>query len=380
MDWLVFGDDWGRYPTTTQHLIMNLPDTDRVVWVDSIGMRSPKLDLGDIQRIFNKAKGLLAPSTKNLSNSSIYQKQRDNFVRVSPKVLPWHLSNKVRRYNHNSLNRQVSAALSDSEITEPIVLLSNPVAYFYLQDIAVKHLCYLRLDFYEDFPGCDPDLVRACEPALIQNCDSLFGTAHALLDEKLDSKNAHYLPQAVDISHFRKASVEDKNTKKIGFIGSIDDRIDFELVEKTALLLSDWTFEFIGNTNAFAQQALSKMPPNVLALPAISYQEVPSVYNGWQAAWIPYKINHMTKRINPLKIREYLATGIAHHSTNLPEVLAIDKGTFISNEATEIRDWILNVAIKESKSDRLKRRESVELDTWAQRSKEMRELISEKLA
>ena len=44
IDWIVFADDWGRLPSTTQHLIRHLPESDRVIWIDgrwSSALRSP---------------------------------------------------------------------------------------------------------------------------------------------------------------------------------------------------------------------------------------------------------------------------------------------------------------------------------------------------
>jgi hypothetical protein len=50
MTWLVFGDDWGRHPSTTQHLARHLGEHSRVIWIDSIGMRSPTLSAADARR------------------------------------------------------------------------------------------------------------------------------------------------------------------------------------------------------------------------------------------------------------------------------------------------------------------------------------------
>ena len=70
MDWIVFGDDWGAHPSTTQHLIVNLPREDRILWVDSIGMRQPKLRVVDVRRIWNKARRLLTHTPRELGGSS----------------------------------------------------------------------------------------------------------------------------------------------------------------------------------------------------------------------------------------------------------------------------------------------------------------------
>ena len=54
MDWIIFGDDWGRHPSTTQHLVSRFQENDRILWIDSIGMRSPKLSVTDGARAIRK--------------------------------------------------------------------------------------------------------------------------------------------------------------------------------------------------------------------------------------------------------------------------------------------------------------------------------------
>lgn len=49
-DLLVFSDDWGRHPSSCQHIVRELLDRHRVFWVNTIGTRPPRLDLYTLQR------------------------------------------------------------------------------------------------------------------------------------------------------------------------------------------------------------------------------------------------------------------------------------------------------------------------------------------
>ena len=42
MEWIVFGDDWGAHPSTTQHLVLHLPAEGAVIWVATIGLPDRK--------------------------------------------------------------------------------------------------------------------------------------------------------------------------------------------------------------------------------------------------------------------------------------------------------------------------------------------------
>src|SRR5262245_30678498 len=48
--WLVFSDDWGRHPTSCQHVVRALLPRQPVTWVNMIGTRRPRFDLATLQR------------------------------------------------------------------------------------------------------------------------------------------------------------------------------------------------------------------------------------------------------------------------------------------------------------------------------------------
>ena len=107
MEWIVFGDDWGAHPSTTQHLVLNLPNEDSVIWVDSIGMRSPRLRRVDLERIWGKAKRLLSASE---AGAGLYEGSLASFQHVRPKVLPWHKKRAAVRFNQRRLRKELNAA------------------------------------------------------------------------------------------------------------------------------------------------------------------------------------------------------------------------------------------------------------------------------
>ena len=55
---VVFGDDWGRYVSTMQHLFRHISLDYPVVWVNAIGHRPPSLSLADARRAVEKVKAM----------------------------------------------------------------------------------------------------------------------------------------------------------------------------------------------------------------------------------------------------------------------------------------------------------------------------------
>ena len=51
-----------------------------------------------------------------------------------------------------------------------------------------------------------------------------------------------------------------------------------------------------------------------------SYAELPAYCRQFDVGLIPFKLNELTRAVNPIKLREYLAAGLPVISTPLPEV------------------------------------------------------------
>ena len=54
---VVFGEDWGAHPSSTQHLVQRLSDRHATVWINSIGLRRPRLSGQDMKRVARKMWG-----------------------------------------------------------------------------------------------------------------------------------------------------------------------------------------------------------------------------------------------------------------------------------------------------------------------------------
>ena len=61
---VIFGEDWGGHPSSTQHLARELSKFHEITWVNSIGMRSPKLSVDDFARVMTKGWRMIKPSPK----------------------------------------------------------------------------------------------------------------------------------------------------------------------------------------------------------------------------------------------------------------------------------------------------------------------------
>jgi len=59
---------------------------------------------------------------------------------------------------------------------------------------------------------------------------------------------------------------------------------------------------------------------NVHVLGGRPYEELPAYCRGFDVGLIPFRMNRLTRAVNPIKLREYLAAGLPVVSAPLPEV------------------------------------------------------------
>ena len=373
MDWIIFGDDWGAHPSTTQHLVLNLPPDDAVIWVDSIGMRSPRLRWVDLQRLWGKARGLLRPAG---ATSGLYEPSVAAFEHIRPKVLPWHRHSAVVRFNRRLLGRSLASSIERLSLRDPVMLVSYPTVLLYLDAIPHSKLVYLRLDDYSLYPGVDPELVRITEQRMFQRADAIVATARALIPGGDDARKAHYLPQGVHFDHFASTPLVIPQRKVLGFFGTLAEWLDYELVAAVAAGAPDWELHFVGKVDHLPAQV--ERLPNVRIFPPVPFARLPEIVAGWRAAWIPFQINPLTVGVNPLKVWEYLAAGLPTQCTSLPEVVPLRGKVVIADRADAITRWLEEVLRTDTPETRKARRESVRGDSWRSRSAALRRIVLEK--
>ena len=370
VDWIVFGDDWGGQPSTTQHLVLNLPAEDRVIWVDSIGMRQPRLRLTDAARVWHKARGLLNRSTPT---EGLYLGTVGTVDRVKPKVLPWHLNPHAIRFNARSLGNALASRMARLGMSDPFLASSTPVVMQYLPAIPHRKLAYLRLDDYALYPGVDPELVQRTEPRMLARADAIFATAMTLMPPEPHRARSHYLPHGVQSDVFARVPLDPPRTRILGFFGTFAEWLNFDLIMQVARAAPDWTLEFVGKVEVLPDALRSV--PNLRILPPVPHRKLPEMAARWSAAWIPYQLTERLLTVNPLKIREYLAAGLPTHCTPLPEAVALQPHVMVSDQAESIHGWMERSRTSDSPEARRRRREFVQGDSWASRATTFRNVM-----
>jgi glycosyltransferase involved in cell wall biosynthesis len=110
-----------------------------------------------------------------------------------------------------------------------------------------------------------------------------------------------------------------------GYIGVIDERIDFDIVRGLAEALPAWDFQMVGPVFKISPDDLPQAPN--LHYPGMQpYDRLPEIMGGFDVALMPFALNEATRSISPTKTLEYLAAGLPVVSTRIADVVAGFRG------------------------------------------------------
>jgi glycosyltransferase involved in cell wall biosynthesis len=303
---LVFSDDWGRHPSSCQHLIRNLLDRYEVYWVNTIGTRRPRLNLFTLQRALGKFRHWLRPSAQAELPAGLHI--------VNPPMWPWIRSRFDRFVNRRLLARTLLPLVRS--LSAPCFAVTTiPIVADLIDILPVQRWVYYCVDDYGEWPGLDQVALQKMEARLIQGMDKLVAVSETLRNKLVRTgRPVSLITHGVDLDCW--GTDNDRNTfpeldrlerPLIAFWGVADGRMDISFVTRLAADLQRGTIVFVG-PQCECNPAL-KNTARVACLGPVDYEILPQVAREAAVLIMPYAELPVTKAMQPLKLKEYLATG-----------------------------------------------------------------------
>jgi glycosyltransferase involved in cell wall biosynthesis len=313
---LVFSDDWGRHPTSCQHLVRHLLDKTSVIWVNTIGMRRPRFEWYTIRRGLEKvgqwigSSGLSRPAAPELDNLRV----------VSPVLWPGSGADWERRLNVRLARRKLLPILRDLP-DPPIGVTTMPTAADILFDLPLRKVIYYCVDDFSTWPGLDHRAVRTLEDQLIDRADRVIAVSETLVRRvAMRNKTATLLTHGVDVDAWRPPDPArpraNAGVPTMLFWGLIDRRMDIDILRA----LSDCGKVLLVGPQDNPDPAIARLA-HVEIRPAVPPRELPSLAGEADVLIVPYADLDVTRAIQPLKLKEYLATGKPVVARSLPAVM-----------------------------------------------------------
>jgi glycosyltransferase involved in cell wall biosynthesis len=307
LDLVFFGSvAWGYTFQRSQQLASRLAREARVLYVDPLGLRNPRLrDLGRLRAAASAAhppEGLTILGRPLLAS-------------------PFH-----DRLSDRRNARLLRDAIGLWGPRDAVFLLSLPSrpAMAAARSLGPRLLAYDCHDDYSLFHGGSPR-IRADEERLVHEADLVFASAAAIA-ERLRAMGARpvLVPNAADVAHFSAlgeppADVAGLPRPRIGFVGEIGPWFDADAVASAARLRPDWAFVLVGPATGAPIGPLRSLP-NVHLLGRRPYAALPGYLGAFDCCLLPFREGPLTEAVSPIKVYEYLASGRPVVSTPLPEV------------------------------------------------------------
>jgi glycosyltransferase involved in cell wall biosynthesis len=318
-DIICFSHDWTGDPLSKTHLMRILSRNNRILWVNSIGYRTPSVtSKADMSRAFKKLLSLTVP---------IREPEPNIFV-LNPLAIPFY-GRVGKSINRQLLRLQVLRAMKKLGFKDPINWVFNPAAGVIARRLGESFLIYYCVDEFAAFSGVSSSALAETERDLLRNADLVIVSADRLLRSKSPENPRTFLVRhGVDFEHFRRAldsttSIPDEIARLprpiIGYFGWItQDWIDLELLVGLAERFSGGSLVMLGKISMDVSRL--RAFPNVHLLGRKPYESLPAYCKGFDVGIIPFPISEVTLNANPLKAREYLAAGLPVVSTAIPEV------------------------------------------------------------
>jgi glycosyltransferase involved in cell wall biosynthesis len=208
--------------------------------------------------------------------------------------------------------------------------------------------------------------------------DATIVTSQWLLETKRNiAKNVFLVKNAANVDLFYQAFKSDVlETKIIGFIGSIDERLDFDLLEYVISSLNQHQFIFIGRIIDKVNAAKIGQHPNVKFIPPQRLVELPQYVRTFSAGIIPFVRNEFTKGIYPLKINEYLAAGLPVVTTDFSYLEEFKNVVSITSGKESFKDALTIELAQDSVEKMQSRWEHARSNSWINRATELSGIVS----
>lgn len=354
-------------PSSTQHLMLGFSKTHPILWVDSMGLRTPSAaSSGDLKRIWSKVRKF----------SEGIEEVESNIWRLSPLVVPLAKWRWVRAFNRRLMKVYVGGWLKKNRYDQFIQWSSSPTSAPMLGALGEIANVYYVGDEFSEFSQFNAGLVQTLERPLLVRSDLVFVVSERLRETKSQYSGViDMLPHGCDYEHFSSVSRLNESDipadlaairrPRIGYYGLIRDWFDFPMLREIFTRRKDWSLVLVGPRDTDVS-AISDLP-NVHLLGPKQYAELPRYLRGFDVGIIPYRDSEITRNANPLKLLEYLASGIPVVSTDLPAVRPFCDCLTLASDANSYEKGIAHALEERSPVAAEKRQKLAAENSWSAR-------------
>lgn len=213
----------------------------------------------------------------------------------------------------------------------------------------------------------------AYEQDYLKMVDTVICTSTKLQEDKSSfNSNCHVVKNGVNFERFKNTLIDKVQYNNIGYIGAVDDRIDFGLLKQLAKEFSSYLFHFYGPIKTKLQ---TDLPNNMLFHGSKNQEQLPVLIEKMDVCIIPFVNNALTNAIYPLKINEYLAMGKPVVTTNFSDLSDFNQIASIADGPTEFCLFLKREIAGNSRLRIQKRVDFAQKNSWEKRVVQLESIL-----
>ncbi len=393
MNIVYFGDQWDDLWRRRQQIAWRLSQKEPI---DETWYIEGPLTLTSLAKHWlGRADGDACDRWRRIREKGL-QFETDSLHVVTPLTpLPTTANTLGRWVNHWTHRQAVSRVARANRGKQVLLWLSKPMDLPWIDAFEPRLICYdstERFWEFEDAPLRVRQLWRQQDERLARRADVVFvQTEEHLREKQAEGVNVFLMPNAADVDQFDipanslPVDLECIPDPRIGYVGSINYRIDWDLVEHILRCLPQFNLVFIGNSAGNAKcEYLAHRYGNIHFLGPRPYQQIPAYLDGMSVCIIPFCATSLTISQSPLKLFDYLAAGKPIVATNGANVGELEPWVRIANHHDDLCLAVKRAAAEDCPKLEQTRRMVAAQNSWTVRVEQMWEIItahlSEKIA
>ncbi len=373
----------GEYMKSTVQLMSELARTNRILYIDYT------FTLTDLLKGLRKPQSTPTAAILGLK-PRLSQETLDNGASIHllrlPPILPsnWinqpHLYEWVMHFNAQLVLPSIRRAMQALGFERPVVINAfHPTLGYWLRErLDEKLLVYYCYDEISAAPWINKHGPRL-EAAFARQADAVITSSTQLQRTKKQlNPRCYVVKNGANYQLFASNQLPDVDFQKpascqatVGYLGSVDLRLDYDLLEAVIRILSDYYFVFAGRITDQQGAARLRKLPNVALLGPRPVPELPALLEQFDLGVIPFVKNELTANIYPLKVNEYLSRGRPVVATGFADLREFDGHIAIADEAPAFAEAIRRSIAEDNAETARLRRALARSNSWEARASEM---------
>jgi glycosyltransferase involved in cell wall biosynthesis len=362
MDFVSFSLNYWEDLWQSRHQIMlALAQNHKVVFV------SPPFTLRDV---------LSRPKEGSLPKSGLIHRQAKLYTLVFSRFLcQTYRYPKLEKLIGYLRRRRVLRVIKKFDFQDTVLFIWHPQFADLVGTLGEALTCYYVDDEFSAYAGDSEQRVKEIlqqEDGLLRRADLVFANGTVLLNSKNRYGNVMNVPMTADFELFSRSRLPETTVPpeletiphpRIGYIGNLNDKVDFALLVQLATERPDWSYILVGPVNIRGAdvrsdfEALRRLP-NVFLLSSKPRESLPNYIKGFDVCTMCYRQHGWANSVYPLKLHEYLASGKPCIGSALASLREFSEVVQI---ATTPREWLdaIQLAIADKDPKRAARRVQV---------------------